>query len=175
MPHAAKTRKRFTKWRIDLAIHDALAVARQRKCNHSFQQLLAVVISRSDMLRQQPPSGRVGWTDCERILRGLLSLSPHRKNWLRHVDDWIPTEDGLHQQFGSLVRHLLATHAVPECMTNVWFEGSSEIAFKHQKLFKHLGLGNSIRGADLPLCLTRQMAGFFAQAPDHLTGCWGCL
>jgi hypothetical protein len=42
---AERQRKRFSKWRIDLAIHDALAIARKRSFAEQFQQLLAVVIS----------------------------------------------------------------------------------------------------------------------------------
>ena len=121
------------------------------------------------MLRPQPLSGHAGWAHSERLLRGFLSLSQHRKNWLRDVEDWNPSGDGLNRQFGSLARHLLATHAVPGLMTNVWFEEPSPTAVQHQKLFKHLGLGNSIRGAELPIRLTKPMAEFFAQAPDHLS------
>ena len=94
MSHTNTERKRFTKWRIDLAIHDALAIARKRSCNRPFQRLLAVVTSRSDMLRPQPLNGNVGWTYSERLLRGFLSLCRHRKNWLRDVEDWNPSGDG---------------------------------------------------------------------------------
>jgi hypothetical protein len=54
-------------------------------------------------------------------------------------------------------------------MTLVWLERPSQQARQHQKLFKHLALGNSIRGARLPIQLTQPTASLFMQAPDHLT------
>lgn len=162
-------RKSFMKWRIDLAVHNALAIACKRSYCETFQQLLAKVVSRSDLLRPLPVSGYVGWMHAEKYLRGLLALCEHRRNWLRDVCEWDVPEGSTLQQFGSLAEHLLANHPIPNFMRLVWLEGSSEIARRHQKLYKHLGLGNSVRGADLPIQFTKLMAEFFTAAPDHLT------
>lgn len=162
-------RKRFTKWRIDLATHNALAIACKKKFERDFRRLLTVVSSRSGLLRPLYESGYAGWMHAERYLRALLAFTEHRKNWLRDVDSWESPNANSLEQFGSLARHLLARHSVPNFMTLVWFEEPTETARRHQKLFKHLGLGNSIRGANLPICLTKSMADFFEQAPDHLT------
>lgn len=168
MSHSPNQRKRFVKWRIDLAIHEALAIACKQSIYFEFHRLLKVVSSRSQMLRSQPISGKAGWPHVD-FLRAFLALAQHHRNWQRDAEDWIPSEDGLHRQFASLARHLLATHPVPGFMTNVWFEEPSPMAVKHQKLFKHLGLGNSIRGADLPIPMTKRMAQFFGDAPDHFS------
>lgn len=169
MFYSGTTRKRFTKWRLDLAIHDALAIARKRSFDRTFQELLAVAVSRSEMLRAVPISGYAGWTPAEQCLRGMLSICRYRRHWLRDVYEWdVPPGSPL-QQFGSLARHVLATHPVPNFMSLVWFEDPSATTTRHQKLFRHLGLGNSIRGADLPIRLTQAMARFFTNAPDHLT------
>ena len=169
MSRSPKKRKRFVKWRIDLAIHDALAIARKQSIYPAFYVLLGIVSSRSRLLRFQPVSGKAGWSHVEYTLRGMLALCQNRKNWLRDMKDWSPSDDSLHRQFASLARHLLATHPIPEFLTKVWFEEPSPRAVKHQKFYKHLGLGNSIRGADLPIPLTKPMARFFNQAPDHFT------
>ena len=104
-------RKRFTKWRIDLAIHIALVIARKRSILEAFQRLLAVVISRSDLLRPFPVSGYAGWAQAEKFLRGLLALCQHRRSWLREVYEWDAPVGNPLQQFGSLARHLLASHS----------------------------------------------------------------
>jgi hypothetical protein len=54
-------------------------------------------------------------------------------------------------------------------LTAVWLEEPSPAAERHQTLFKHLCRGNNIRGADVPIRLTRPMARHFLQAPDHLS------
>lgn len=169
-------RKRFVRWCIDMAIHDALAIARQRSVGSSFERLLAVVRGRSSMLRRLPPSGRPGWLEAFELLRGLLAVA-RPQHWLRPPENWLPdtTADGSwdtagpRAQFESLVRHLLATHPVPRFMMGVWFEEASQQAQRHQKLFRHLARGNSIRGASLPIVLNRAMAQWFERAPHHLT------
>lgn len=169
-------RKRFARWCIDLAIHDALAIARKQSVISSFQQLLDVVHSRTTILRPSPPCGRPYWLDTFRLVRGLLMLSKQR-HWIRPPETWQPDE-ALHQlsgqqgairQFESLVMHLLATHPVPRFMMGVWFEEPSPQAGEHQKLFRHLARGNSIRGAKLPIAFTRPMARWFERAPEHFT------
>lgn len=172
-------RKSYTKWRIDLAIHDALSLARKQGSLRAFQRLLDVAISRSTMLRVDAVGGNVGWHHPERTLRGLLAMAAHRRGWLRDVADWQGTicipprshyeHSSAGQQFSSLARHLFANVEIPEFMVRVWFETCAGSAIQYQRLFKHLGRGNSIRGANLPVALTKPMAKHFMNAPDHLT------
>lgn len=162
-------RKQFSKWSIDLAIHRALESSRRRSTDCAFHDLLSAVVSRSDMLRTECGGGNAGWRHAESVLRGLLALAEHRKNWLREIDDWMPRDAGLLPQFGSLASHLLARRLIPNFMRLVWFEEPSSKARRHHKLYKHLGLGNSVRGANLPIPLTKEMASHFARAPDQLT------
>ncbi len=169
MSCADSARKRFAKWRIDLAIHDALEAADRFRCGDKFQRLLAIALSRSEMLRAMPVDGYAGYPHAEQYLRGLLALARQRRNWLRECEDWFPSDDSPFVQFGSLARHVMANSPVPEFMTRVWFEGFSSQAERHQSLFKHLARGGSIRGANVPLRLNKPMARCFATAPHHVT------
>ncbi|HYV39288.1 MAG TPA: PcfJ domain-containing protein [Gemmataceae bacterium] len=100
---------------------------------------------------------------------GLLNLALHHADWLRPVEHWAAPRMNSLPQFASLAHHLLAKYPVPAFMTSVWFIAPSQPASRQQGWFKHIGLGFSIRHADLPLPLTRAMAHWFAQAPDHYT------
>lgn len=162
-------RKRFAKWRIDLAIHEAIGVARKRSLEPHFQALLAALLARTDLLQAGPVGGRAGWQHVERLLWGLISLCKHHRNWLRDVAEWTPTDAGCLDQFGSLANHLLSIRALPTFLTRIWIEEPSKQATHHQKLFKHLAQGNSIRGADTPIRLTKSMSRFFLDAPAHLS------
>lgn len=169
MSCADSARKRFAKWRVDLAIHDALEVANRFRCGEKFERLLTVALSRSNMLRAKPVDGYAGHPHVELYLRGLLALARQRRHWLRECEDWFPSHDSPFMQFGALTRHVMANSPVPEFMTRVWFEGFSSQAERHQSLFKHLARGGSIRGANVPLRLTKPMARCFATAPHHVT------
>ncbi len=186
---ASSKRKHFAKWRVDLAIHEALDLARKRAVETPFGHLLSVVLSQSTLLQADPIGGWPAWRHIGVFLRGLLALSEYHKSWLHQPDQWDPAPghsildylspdylspdylraSGRPQQFTSLARHLLADHPVPNFMTWVWLLEPSQTACAYQKLYKHLGLGNSIRGAAIPLRLTKVMANFFMQAPDHLS------
>ena len=52
-------------------------------------------------------------------------------------------------------------------MTSVWFEIPAGRVLPQHGWFKHLGLGQNIRTAQLPVRLTRTMAHLFNQAPHH--------
>jgi hypothetical protein len=54
-------------------------------------------------------------------------------------------------------------------MDSVWFQGAAPEATVQQDWFRHLGLGENIRRADLPLPLTKRMAHRFMQTPGHFT------
>lgn len=169
MPAAHAERKRQAKWRTDLAIHEALAVARQRNLSSPFKRLLTAVVSRSSLLRPGPVGGRTPWARAQLLLPALLTLCEHHRAWLHEPEAWDAPDVDPWSEFGALARHLLADYWVPDFMTRVWFEERSPVALQHQKLFKHLGRGGNVRGADVPLRLTKPMARFFNQAPAHFT------
>lgn len=162
-------RERFAKWRIDLAIHNALALAGKRGSILPFQELLGAVLGRSDLLRRAPFGGGPRWIESEIVLRGLGALADVRRLWLRRLDDWKPSRPCPRKQFASLAAHLLATHDVPRFLESVWLEEPSPKLREHQRLYIHLARGHKIRGFAMPLALTRAMAESFPQAPAHFT------
>lgn len=169
MSQTLALRKRHARWRVDLAIHEALQRARDQNAEMTLEALIASVRTHSTLLCTAPIGGYAAWRHVPRILRGLLALNSHRKHWLRDPWEWSARGPSQLGQFASLALHLLGTHPVPAFMAHVWFEEAGERADVHRKLYRHLALGNSIRGADLPLKLTRPMAVLFGQAPDHFS------
>ncbi len=162
-------RDRFAKWRIDLAIHRALAIACNRGCARQFHELLALVLGRSTLLHRTPIGGSAGWTHAESVLMGLLALAEHRRHWVREPGGWKTSHGSAREQFDSLAQHLLATYAVPAFCSPIWFEASSRRSREHQRLYVHLARGHKIRGFSTPIRLTKCMAQFFPHAPAHLT------
>ncbi|MFT2526112.1 hypothetical protein ACMWQA_27070, partial [Escherichia coli] len=69
----------------------------------------------------------------------------------------------------SLAHHLFARYPVPNFMTSTWFEPEPWKRKPQHDWYKHLGLGQNIRTARLPLRFTKAMAHLFCQAPDHFT------
>jgi hypothetical protein len=163
-------RKHCAKQCLDLVIHQALAqTERNSDVQDALLRLLAVVCSRTDILHLLPLGGPSAWTQPAGVVRGVLALAHWHTVWFRSVETWEPVGSCVLRQFGSLARHLLCTHPVPCFMDRVWFDGRSREARRRQKWFRHVGLGGSIRGTDVPVRLTKTMAEHFMQAPDHYT------
>jgi hypothetical protein len=100
---------------------------------------------------------------------GLLALARHSRNWIRPVAVLKPQKHNTRRQFASLTRHLFAKWPVPAYMDSVWFLGNGRGAVQQQEWFLHVGRGQNIRTADLPLPYTKRMAHHFMQAPADLT------
>ncbi len=131
----------------------------------AYERLLWLVQSRTNLLH---PSDRPG--DNRRLFNvGLLDLALHHADWLRPVEKWFPVKQNAWPQFSSLANHLLARYPVPAFMTSVWFEQPHGQNLPQHEWFKHLGRGQNIRTASLPLHLTKAMAHQFTQAPHHLS------
>lgn len=95
---------------------------------------------------------------------GVNELIKQRAVWVRTLNEWRPSTHNIDRQFSSLARHLLARFDIPTFMDKAWFSGSTT----HQDWFKHIGSGHNIRTAkDLPINLTKSMAHYFLQAPEH--------
>lgn len=163
-------RKHCAKQCLDLVIQQALVQTEKTPdVQDALLRLLAVVCSRTGILHLLPLSGRLAWTQPACVVRGLLALAHWQTVWLRGVETWEPTGSCVLRQFGSLARHLLCSHPIPCFMDRVWFDGRSREARRRQKWFRHVGLGGSIRGTDVPVRLTKTMAEHFMQAPGHYT------
>ncbi len=171
MRHSRRLRSCYARRQIDCQIHDTLAIAARRSIREPFLALMRIARRRTEMLRARPGCGRAGWTGCDVFLRGLLALANFHRSWLRDPDDWTDDcpQSALLVQFGALARHLLATHEVPHFMTLVWLEPPSGRALTHQRLFRHLGLGYSVRGFNSTQHVSHSIEEHFLRAPDHLT------
>lgn len=163
-------RKQCAKLRTDCLIHDHLAsVSTSPAVKQALVRLLVYVHARTDLLSPTLLGGDPAWTRASHVMDGLTALARHHHQWLRDVDSWEPLGSTPLRQFGSLARHLLASHPVPDFMDSVWLCASSREARQKQKWFRHLGLGFGIRGTDIPLRLTKKAACHFMHAPDHYT------
>jgi PcfJ-like protein len=129
----------------------------------AYERLLWRVQSQTTLLR---PSGRAG--DNRSMLNaGLVALALHHADWLRSVETWRPQQKSAWRQVHSLAYHLLACYPVPAFMTSVWFDLPPGVVLPQHGWYKHLGVGDGIHTAGLPLRFTRGMAHLFGQAPHH--------
>jgi PcfJ-like protein len=154
------------KQQLDASIHAARSLAKGRNgALPAYERLLRHVQSRTSLLR---PTDQV--RDGKTLLNGgLLALALHHADWLRPVEAWLPTTHKAWPQFTSLAHHLFSRYTVPPFMTSVWFDQPPGEFLPQHGWYKHLGLGQSIRTAGLPLRLTKAMAHLFTQAPHHYT------
>ena len=158
--------RQTAKRQLDGSIHAGRSLARRHDgALPAYERLLRQVQARTDLLH---PSDRAG--DSRNPLNaGLLALALHHADWLRPAEAWLPSRQHAWPLFTSLAHHLLARYPVPAFMTSVWFDLPPGEALPQHRWYKHLGLGQSIRSAGLPLRLTRAMAHLFSQAPHHYT------
>jgi hypothetical protein len=139
-----------------------------RTCR-AFLDLLTHAGRCADLLAAQPVVPQYGRQDGNTFVGGLLALAHHAADWLRPVGEWRPQTHNARRQFASLARHLFARWPVPAFMDSVWFKGISAPAARQQQWFLHLGRGENLRTADLPLPYTKRMAHHFMQAPADYT------
>jgi hypothetical protein len=88
MSDVISKRKRYSKWHIDLAIHEAVSVARRRSHATAFEQLLRLAVSRSDLLRPTQVGGYAAFGCADRFLPALLVLAENERNWIRDACTW---------------------------------------------------------------------------------------
>jgi hypothetical protein len=158
--------RRTAKQQLDEMIHGSRRLAaRHRGALPAYERLLWHVRARTNLLH---PSDRAG-DNRGLVNAGLLDLALHHADWIRSVELWRPAHRNVWPLFSSLAQHLLALYPVPAFMTSVWFNRSLGKRLPQQEWYKHLGRGENIRTAKLPLRLTRVMAHWFTQAPHHLS------
>jgi hypothetical protein len=151
-------------------LDDAIHVGRSQAGRHdgtisAYERLLRLVQSRARLLHpsERPRDYRTTFN------AGLLALALHHADWLRPIETWFPTTQQAWPQFRSLAHHLVARYPVPPFMTSVWFDLPPGEILPQHGWYKHLGLGQNIRTAGLPLRFTRAMSHFFGQAAHHFT------
>jgi PcfJ-like protein len=137
--------------------------------NKSAHVLLKHISKCSKLVSDQLAIPQYGWQAGNTFIDGLMALARHSQNWIRPVADWKPQTHNNHRQFASLARHLLAEWPIPSFMNSVWFFGDGQEAERRQYWFLHLGRGQNIRTADLPLPYTKRMAHHFMSAPGDFT------
>ncbi|MBT3605503.1 MAG: hypothetical protein HN521_20760, partial [Candidatus Latescibacteria bacterium] len=101
------------------------------------------------------------------FLSALGQLAQHHKDWLRPVEDWRPEHRKPRNQFRTLARHLLAQYDVPQFYDSAFFQGSTEEVLIQQGWFKHVGNGQNIRTADIPMNITKRMAHLLTQQKGY--------
>ena len=152
-------------------------VADDRKARFAFREVLRHASACSELLRCDPIIPEFGHQTGNTYIEALLALSRQFRARVRPLEDWQPQSHNVRRQFASLARHLYAEWPVPPFMDSVWFLGSGPDAQRQQHWFLHLGRGQNIRTADLPLPYTKRMAHQFMQAPSELTAAaalrWG--
>ena len=134
----------------------------------SLHDLLVHVERFGDLFGLDPAIPFLGPTPGNTYIQGIGMLARHHKAWIRPIAHWRPISHNTRRQFNHLSRHLLATYDVPYFMDAAWFQENEERAQQQQDWFKHMGDGQSIRTADIPVKLTKMMAHCFAHAPDGL-------
>jgi hypothetical protein len=127
----------------------------------------------TDLLAAHPVVPQYGRQEGNTFIGGLLGLARHASGWLRPLAEWRPRTHNAGRQFASLARHLFARWPVPSFMDSVWFRGVGEEALRQQEWFLHIGRGENIRTADLPLPYTKKMAHHFLEAPADFTALAG--
>lgn len=147
-------------------VHAIAAAAGTSGAREPLRRLLLHAEKHADLLHQDPVIAALGAGAGNSYLEALAALAYHEGCWLRPPEEWRPESRSRRRQFGSLARHLLARYPVPPFMDAAWFRGEATEARRQQGWFFHIGIGQNIRTADIPVPLTKMMAHHFLQAPD---------
>ena len=131
--------------------------------------LLHVEKRAPNLLDARPALHRLGRVEGNTCAEALGALARHSDAWQQSPSEWKPDSRNPRRQFAALVRFLLARYDVPSCLDSVWFSGWDQEAQRQQGWFIHVGSGQNIRTADLPLVLSKRMAHVFTEAPSELT------
>ena len=131
--------------------------------------LLHVEKRAKDLLDAEPAIEGLGRVEGNSFIDGLAALAGHCGDWIGQPEKWRPDSRNARRRFGALARHLLARYAVPAFMDSAWFRGTGEEGRRQQEWFKHVGGGQNIRTAGVPVVLSKRMAHVFPQAPGQLT------
>lgn len=144
------------------------AAAVQGEEREALKQLLQCAERYEDFFSTQPALPRLGQAAGNTFIDGLAALARHCADWVRPLRIWRPDSHNARRRFASLARHLLAEYEVPAFMDTAWFKGEKIEAAQQQEWFKHIGRGQNIRTAAVPVQLSKKMAHHFLQAPADM-------
>lgn len=139
------------------------AMEGQEQRRQAFAQLVLHSEKHSNFYRPQKMLKSLGNGMDNTCIAALAQLARHSADWCRPVETWRPKTNKQRAQFSSLARHLLARYAVPITLDSAFFMGDTPVAHQQQEWFKHVGFGQNIRTADLPIALSKRAAHLFAQ------------
>jgi hypothetical protein len=154
---------RAAKQWLDDNLHTALSVAREYPgCAEAYLRLLQHLFRWTTLLRPARDPRREWHSKYFYVT--LFFLSRHHADWLRPIETWQPPPGNPNTVVAALPAHLFALYPMPACMTSAW---SLEAPTEEAQWYKHVGRGDSLRTAGVPLPLTRAMAHQFTLAPHH--------
>ena len=119
-------------------------------------RLLTHVTQLTDLVSSQPVRSDLGRCEGNTSVSGLSSLGRHSGGWIRPVRFVRPERTIRIASFRNWWCHLFARWPVPAFMDSAWFAANSKVARRHQRWFLHLGRGENIRTASLPILYTKQ-------------------
>lgn len=141
-----------------VAIETSSKTRRDRK---ALLRLLLFVESKASFLFDSVTFG----TESYSLASALVRLNERRGQWIRPLEEWKVKSHNARRQFGSLLRHLLATYDVPAFMDSVWVR-SDRGSHRMRDWFILIGSGGSLRKERTPVPLTKKMMHHFMQAPS---------
>lgn len=141
----------------------------QPDVQNALKRLILHVEKYADLLRPTLAKKQYGKSIENSYLGGLVQLARHHKDWIHPVEDWRPIKHKPRLQFNHLSRHLLAKYFVPSFFDSAFFMGNTKEAHAQQNWFKHIGQGQNIRTAGVPMRITKRMAHTLTQPKfdDH--------
>ena len=120
-----------------------------------------------DLMRPIRAIKRFGDSVVNTCIGALEQLARHHADWIRPVEDWRPDHEKPRDQFGSLLRHLLVKYKIPPFFDTAFFKGTTPEAQQEQGWFKHIGIGQNIRTAGVPMRITKRMAHLVMQGGNR--------
>ena len=89
-----------------------------------FRELILLADHRTKLISTTPVIATYPHDHHNTFIGGLAAIATHGHAWLRPLDEWKIARSNPNCQFASLVRHLFARYAVPQCFDGVWFRHS---------------------------------------------------
>jgi len=140
----------------------------QTRVRRAFYDLLIQVERYGSLFGADPAIPYLGPVPGNTFIEGLGMLARQREVWIRPIADWRPNSHNPRRQFNHLARYLFATYDVPFFIDAAWFQEDEAVAQKQQGWFRHIGDGQNIRTADIPVKLSKMMGHCFSMAPEGL-------
>ena len=121
----------------------------------------------ADLMRPVRAIKRFGDTVFNTYIGALEQIARHQADWLRPLEEWRPDNAKPRNQFSSLLRHLLVKYEMPQFYDTAFFKGTTPEAQQEQDWFVHIGKGQNIRTAGVPMKITKRMAHLVMQSRNQ--------